>query len=105
MKIDLNNVGSVEDVFKQLFKNPGKLMKIVKKVGFVGTGIMGAPMARNIAQSGFPVSVYNRTAEKATPFSHIAHPWIDLDRKHRDLQFLRVLFRNIDLPRGAPFHP
>ena len=33
MKIDLNNVGSVEDVFKQLFKNPGKLMKIVKKVG------------------------------------------------------------------------
>tara|TARA_B100000686_G_scaffold215180_1_gene222118 strand:+ start:225 stop:1136 length:912 start_codon:yes stop_codon:yes gene_type:complete len=42
-------------------------MAIIKKVGFVGTGIMGAPMARNIAQSGFQVSVYNRTAEKANP--------------------------------------
>jgi len=42
-------------------------MATIKKVGFVGTGIMGAPMARNAAQSGFDVTVYNRTPEKATP--------------------------------------
>lgn len=42
-------------------------MATIKKVGFVGTGIMGFPMARNAAQSGFDVTVYNRTPEKATP--------------------------------------
>ena len=34
-------------------------------VGFVGTGIMGAPMARNLAEAGFAVTAYNRTAAKA----------------------------------------
>ena len=34
-------------------------------VGFVGTGIMGAPMARNLAQAGFAVTAHNRTAAKA----------------------------------------
>ena len=34
-------------------------------VGVVGTGIMGAPMARNLAKAGFAVVAYNRTPEKA----------------------------------------
>lgn len=34
------------------------------KIGFVGLGIMGAPMARNLLGAGFGLSVYNRTAEK-----------------------------------------
>ena len=34
-------------------------------IGVVGTGIMGAPMARNLAKAGFPVIAYNRTAAKA----------------------------------------
>jgi 2-hydroxy-3-oxopropionate reductase len=33
-------------------------------VGFVGLGIMGKPMARNILKEGFALSVYNRTASK-----------------------------------------
>ena len=33
MNLDLQNVSSVGEVFKELFKNPGKFMKIVKKVG------------------------------------------------------------------------
>ncbi len=35
------------------------------KVGFVGTGIMGAPMARNLLKAGFAVTAYNRTQSKA----------------------------------------
>jgi 3-hydroxyisobutyrate dehydrogenase len=35
------------------------------KIAFLGTGIMGAPMARNIAQAGHDVTVWNRTREKA----------------------------------------
>jgi 3-hydroxyisobutyrate dehydrogenase len=34
-------------------------------IAFLGTGIMGAPMARNIAQAGHDVVVWNRTREKA----------------------------------------
>src|SRR4051812_48633760 len=34
-------------------------------VGFVGAGIMGAPMAANAAKSGLDVRLWNRTREKA----------------------------------------
>jgi 3-hydroxyisobutyrate dehydrogenase len=34
------------------------------KIGWVGLGAMGTPMARNLLNKGFPVSVYNRTREK-----------------------------------------
>ncbi|MBI4340001.1 MAG: NAD(P)-dependent oxidoreductase [Chloroflexi bacterium] len=34
-------------------------------VGFIGLGIMGMPMARNLMKAGFRVVAYNRTASKA----------------------------------------
>jgi 2-hydroxy-3-oxopropionate reductase len=34
-------------------------------VGFIGTGIMGFPMARHLAQAGHRVQAWNRTPEKA----------------------------------------
>ena len=36
-----------------------------RKVGFIGLGIMGKPMAKNIRKAGFPLTVYNRTESKA----------------------------------------
>jgi 3-hydroxyisobutyrate dehydrogenase len=35
-----------------------------KRVGFIGLGIMGMPMAHNLIKAGFGVVVYNRTASK-----------------------------------------
>ena len=35
------------------------------RIGFVGLGIMGQPMARNALKAGFPVTVTNRTLTKA----------------------------------------
>ncbi|WP_210485685.1 NAD(P)-dependent oxidoreductase [Microvirga antarctica] len=35
------------------------------KVGFIGLGIMGAPMARHLKVKGHEVTVYNRTSAKA----------------------------------------
>lgn len=37
------------------------------RVGFVGLGIMGAPMALNCIKAGFPMTVYNRTLAKTDP--------------------------------------
>lgn len=38
-----------------------------QKVGFIGLGIMGQPMAMNLIKAGFEVSVFNRTRDKAAP--------------------------------------
>ena len=37
------------------------------KIGFIGTGLMGTPMARRLAQHGFSVIAYNRTQSKLPP--------------------------------------
>ncbi len=37
------------------------------RVGFVGLGLMGLPMARNLLEAGYQLTVYNRTAAKAEP--------------------------------------
>jgi 2-hydroxy-3-oxopropionate reductase len=36
-----------------------------EKVGFIGLGIMGKPMARNLIEAGYELVLYNRTLEKA----------------------------------------
>ena len=36
-----------------------------KTIGFIGTGVMGASMVRNLLKAGYTVYVYNRTSEKA----------------------------------------
>ena len=37
------------------------------RVGFLGLGTMGAPMAANLLKAGFPVVVWNRTAARMEP--------------------------------------
>jgi 3-hydroxyisobutyrate dehydrogenase len=41
-------------------------------VALLGTGTMGAPMARNIARAGMPVRVWNRSREKADSLADVA---------------------------------
>jgi len=41
-------------------------MTMPLRVGFVGLGTMGAPMARNLAKAGFPLALATRTAAKAS---------------------------------------
>ncbi len=39
------------------------------EIAWIGTGIMGAPMARRLLRAGHGVRVYNRSAEKARPLA------------------------------------
>jgi 2-hydroxy-3-oxopropionate reductase len=39
----------------------------MKRIAFLGTGLMGAPMAANLLAAGLDVTVWNRTPEKAQP--------------------------------------
>lgn len=49
----------------------------MKKVGFIGIGIMGKSMARNLMKAGFEVSVYTRTKAKAEDIIAEGAVWCD----------------------------
>ncbi len=38
-------------------------------IGFVGLGIMGLPMAANLAEAGYSLTVFNRTGSRAEALS------------------------------------
>uniref|UniRef100_A0A7C4B8U2 NAD(P)-dependent oxidoreductase n=1 Tax=Thermofilum pendens TaxID=2269 RepID=A0A7C4B8U2_THEPE len=40
-------------------------------LGFVGTGLMGFPMARRLLEAGYKVVAWNRTVEKARPLQEL----------------------------------
>jgi 3-hydroxyisobutyrate dehydrogenase-like beta-hydroxyacid dehydrogenase len=44
-------------------------MERIERVAFCGLGIMGGPMAANLARAGFDLSVWTRTEEKAERFA------------------------------------
>jgi len=48
-----------------------------KKIGFVGTGVMGASMASHVMRGGYPLAVYNRTKERALPLIEKGAVWMD----------------------------
>ena len=51
------------------------LAETLKKIGFIGTGIMGAAMAGHLMDAGFEVSVYNRTKSKADKLIERGAKW------------------------------
>lgn len=46
-------------------------------VGFVGTGVMGKSMAKNLIKAGYTVNVYNRSKEKAEEVVQVGATWFD----------------------------
>ena len=49
----------------------------MQKVAFIGTGIMGAPIAGHILDAGYPLTVFNRTPEKAQSLIERGAVWAD----------------------------
>lgn len=47
------------------------------RAGWIGTGVMGLSMATNLIAAGFPLTVYNRTKEKAEPLLEKGAEWAD----------------------------
>lgn len=46
-----------------------------ERVGFIGTGIMGKSMSRNLLRAGYPVTVHNRTEAKAKELLNEGAAW------------------------------
>ncbi len=49
----------------------------MKKIGFIGTGVMGSSMAGHLLEAGYELTVYNRTREKAEPLLARGAAWAD----------------------------
>ena len=60
------------------------------QIAFLGTGLMGGPMAANLLKAGFPVTAWNRTPAKAEALApagaHVAEAFA---RHHRDSLLLQ----------------
>ena len=73
-------------------------MKIKTKVAWIGTGVMGQPMATHLAEAGYQVSAYNRTYEKA----HILEPLV---KAHKDIkscvQDADIIFSIVGYPKDV----
>ena len=50
---------------------------MTQRVAFIGTGIMGAPMAGHLLAAGHPLTVHNRTREKARHLLDRGAAWAD----------------------------
>ena len=65
------------------------------RVGWIGTGVMGAPMCGHLMASGYPVTVFNRTRERARSLLERGAAWADSPRavaQHADVVFTMVGF-------------
>lgn len=49
----------------------------IRTIGFIGTGIMGAPMAQHLLDAGYGLVVYNRTRAKADELVGRGARWAD----------------------------
>jgi len=49
----------------------------MSKIGWIGTGVMGRPMARHLLEEGHSLKVYNRTKSKAEPLVDAGAQWVD----------------------------
>ena len=60
----------------------------MKKIGFIGTGVMGKSMIRNLKKAGYELYIYNRTKEKAEELIEEGAVWCDTPgecAKNRDV--------------------
>jgi len=47
-----------------------------ERIGFIGTGIMGKPMARNLQEAGYSLTVHSRTKTKARELLDRGAKWV-----------------------------
>jgi 3-hydroxyisobutyrate dehydrogenase-like beta-hydroxyacid dehydrogenase len=49
----------------------------MQRIGFIGLGLMGQHMARRLLEAGYPLTVWNRTADKAAALRAAGAAWTD----------------------------
>jgi 3-hydroxyisobutyrate dehydrogenase len=69
------------------------------RVGWIGTGVMGASMCGHLIDKGFSATVYNRTQSKAEPLLAKGAAWADSPKDVAELS--DVVFTIVGFPRDV----
>ena len=69
------------------------------RVGWIGTGVMGASMCGHLIDKGFSTTVYNRTRSKAEPLLAKGAAWADGPREVAEQS--EVVFTIVGFPRDV----
>jgi 3-hydroxyisobutyrate dehydrogenase len=72
--------------------------KNTKKIGWIGMGRMGQPMAERLIKAGYDVSIWNRTRAKAEPLAKIGGKIVDHLFELKDVD---VLFSILDTGKSV----
>lgn len=67
----------------------------MKKIAFIGTGVMGASIVKHLLNANYDVTVYNRTKEKANQLLELGAKWADSPKEaaiDKDIIFTMVGF-------------
>ena len=72
------------------------------KIGWIGLGVMGAPMCSHLLAAGYPVSVYTRSRHRAEPLLKAGARWCESPRDVAgDADVVSDIYRKRIINRGA----
>lgn len=74
--------------------NPGQT-----RIGWIGTGVMGGPMAGHLLQAGYGLTVYNRNRSKAEALLARGATWADSPKQLAERS--DVIFTMVGFPRDV----
>ena len=66
-------------------------------IAFLGVGLMGAPMVRNLLDAGYPMTLWNRTGSKCEPFADEATIADTPEDAVRDADIVITMLENGDV--------
>lgn len=70
-----------------------------QRIGVIGAGMMGVPMARNLLRAGFAVTVHSRTRARAEPLQREGANWADspADLAHESSAIISIVSDSPDV--------
>lgn len=70
-----------------------------KKIGFIGTGVMGASIVKHLLNAGFEVTVYTRTKSKAAELLALGAKWANTPAEASKDQ--QIIFTMVGYPKDV----
>ena len=71
---------------------------MTKKIGFIGIGLMGLPMSKNLVKAGYNLTVFNRSKNKAAPLKEFGAKISSTLKDAVDESDIAVSYTHLTLP-------
>lgn len=71
----------------------------MKKIGFIGTGVMGASVVKHLLNADYEVAVYNRTKSKTDELVSLGATWYDTPKEITEVS--ELIFTMVGFPKDV----